>query len=82
MVECHLADFARKWRTTGLLAGDACESMHALANKLSRYFACLHGVLKSKSKSTALKIFWRELIAKANALTAKRARGQYEPRAL
>jgi hypothetical protein len=81
VIEDHLGNFARKWRSTGLFVEDACESIHALVNKLNRRFSCLHCVLKSKSKDIALKIFQKpDFISRSAALKTKRARGQYKAR--
>lgn len=54
IIESHLIKFARRWRSVGLFAEDACESIHALINRLNRRFACVHGERKASCKRDAL----------------------------
>ena len=81
IVEAHLVSFARRWRTAGFFVEDACESIHALVNRLNRRFACLHGDLKIESKARALEILARkDLQAMRDARRARVSGGPYHKR--
>ena len=76
IIESHLPKFARRWRSVGLFAEDACESMHAIVNRLNRRYACVHGVRKARCKREALMILSDdELAATTAARKKKRAHG-------
>ena len=78
VVEAHLPGFVRRWRSLGLFTEDACESIHALVNKLNRRYACVHGDLKATCKRDALLVLQDPgLMARVADRKAKRARGKY-----
>uniref|UniRef100_A0A7S3NMG1 Uncharacterized protein n=1 Tax=Aureoumbra lagunensis TaxID=44058 RepID=A0A7S3NMG1_9STRA len=79
IIEAHLPPFVKHWRSAGLFAEDAVESIHALVNRLNRRFACLHGDLKQTSKMTALETLGRcDVQSRAQTIQNIRKRGPYK----
>ena len=72
IIEKHLPEFAETHGSVGLFAEDACESIHALCNKLSRRYACIRGdVDRDKAMINGLRLLQSKRVAKDSAETAK-----------
>ena len=79
IMEAHLPDFARRWRSIGLFSEDPIEHIHALINRLNRRFACVHGNLKAECKREALDVLQSpELMQIIADFKDRRSRGPYE----
>lgn len=79
VIESHLVEFVKTWRSAGLFIEDAIESLHNLVNKLNRRFSCLHGKIKSESKLEALAVLRRPAVVKKVAdRKARMGRGSYK----
>jgi hypothetical protein len=42
LIEGHVPWFVRKWRSAGLFLEDGVEHYHALDDRMTRRFSCLH----------------------------------------
>jgi hypothetical protein len=77
LIEAHVPQYVRKWRSAGLSLEDGIEHLHAVDNRLSRRFACLHGARKTRSRSEALVIFQRPDLGALSASHLSRRRRRF-----
>ena len=81
LIEAHVPGFVRKWRSAGLFLEDGVEHYHALDNRMTRRFSCLHGERKARSKQSAVELLQRpDIIAKSADRTERRRRHFLTPR--
>jgi hypothetical protein len=82
VIEAHVPPFVKKWKSAGLFLEDGVEHFHAVDNRMTRRFSCLHGERKAESKHKALAILRRpELITMSADRTSRRRRHFLSPRA-
>jgi hypothetical protein len=81
LIEAHVPGFVRKWRSAGLFLEDGVEHYHALDNRMTRRFSCLHGERKARSKQSAVELLQRpDIIASSANRTERRRRNFFTPR--
>ena len=77
LIEKHVIDFVRRWRTAGLFCEDAAESIHALCNRIARAYAGIRDP-GARSKAMAARL---ALMSDARVSAASRDRKDRRKRA-